>query len=119
MLLEFLFAVGLVVTGALKPNSSNNCSNLSLSAFCSRRLLKDTPISTSFLRETSSMFLSKSSNDDLKFSPTLPFILSAFSITFRISPNSFNHLAAVLIPTFGTPGMLSDVSPTKANISLI
>ena len=28
--------------------------------------------------------------------------------------NSFNHLAAVLGPTFETPGILSELSPTKA-----
>ena len=65
------------------------------------------------------MFLSKSPNEDLKFSPTLPLMFSAFSIIFDISPNSFNHFAAVLMPTFGTPGILSEVSPTRANMSLI
>ena len=35
------------------------------------------------------------------------------------SPYWFSHFAAVFCPTFGTPGMLSEASPTKASKSLI
>ena len=46
-------------------------------------------------------------------------MLSAFFLIASISPYSFNHFAAVLTPTFGTPGILSELSPTRASKSLI
>ena len=49
-----------------------------------------------------------------KYSPTLPLNSSAFSIIVSMSLCSVNQLTAVFGPTFSTPGMLSEVSPTKA-----
>ena len=73
----------------------------------------------SVFKETRSIFLSKLGRNSLKLLPTTPGKDSAFSLIFSISLNSLSHLAAVFCPTFGTPGMLSDESPTSANISLI
>ena len=44
-------------------------------------------------------------------------MLSAFLITSSKLPYSLSHLAAVFSPTFVIPGMLSDLSPTRASNS--
>ena len=54
------------------------------------------------------------SRDNLKFSPTFPEIEAAFLISSSRDPNLVYHLLAVLGPTPGMPGILSDVSPTSA-----
>jgi len=54
-----------------------------------------------------------------KFSPTTPLMAWAFSNRASIEPYSINHLAAVLGPTFCTPGTLSTVSPTRVWKSII
>ena len=76
-------------------------------------------MSTSVFRDTRSIFLSRSSREFLRLSPTTPLIESAFFLIVSMSPYSLSHFAAVFCPTFGTPGMLSDVSPTRASISII
>ena len=49
-----------------------------------------------------------------KYSPTLPDISSDFSMILSTVPYLESQLTAVLGPTLFTPGMLSEVSPTKA-----
>ncbi len=49
-----------------------------------------------------------------RLSPTLPPTSPARSIKASSEPNSFSHFAAVFGPHFGTPGMLSELSPIKA-----
>ena len=53
-----------------------------------------------------------------RFSPILPGILVALSMMLSMFWYSASHLAAVFGPTFGTPGMLSEVSPTSARKSI-
>ena len=50
---------------------------------------------------------------------TAPFSLSVFSKRFSMLPNSCSNLSAVLGPTPGHPGMLSDASPINPNRSII
>ncbi len=49
-----------------------------------------------------------------RFSPATPLIDAAAAITPSSEPCSVIHLAAVLGPTFSTPGTLSTVSPINA-----
>ena len=49
----------------------------------------------------------------------MPSILFAFDLTPSISPYNCNHFIAVLGPTLGTPGILSEASPLKANANKI
>ena len=103
----------------MNSNSEKILSSSSSSGLKTKRSSNFWLSSTSVFKETSSMFLSMSSKAFLRFSPTTPLIESAFSLMLFISPYSFNHFAAVFCPTFGTPGILSEASPTRANISLI
>ena len=100
-------------------NSEKILFSISSSGLKVRRSSNSIFMSTFFFKDTRFIFLSKSSKEFLRFSPTTPFINAAFSLIDSKSPYSFNHFAAVFCPTFGTPGMLSDESPTRANISLI
>ena len=113
-----LFFFSLFLTDANSNSEKILLSSLS-SGFSINRSLNSTWISTSCFKDTRLIFLSKSSKEFLRFSPTTPLIDEAFSLIESKSPNSFNHLAAVFCPTFGTPGILSDESPTSASISLI
>ncbi len=49
-----------------------------------------------------------------RFSPTTPVILSAFCSSVSMLLYVPSHFAAVFGPTFGMPGMLSELSPIKA-----
>ena len=84
----FLFAVE--NSSSVKSLSSSSSLGLNLS-----KSSKLNPKSTSSFKETNSTFLSRSLRLFLKFSPTTPFIASAFSLIASKSPYSINHLAAV------------------------
>ena len=49
-----------------------------------------------------------------RYSPTFPVISSALVIIFSTVSYLVSQFTAVLGPTFWTPGMLSEVSPTNA-----
>jgi hypothetical protein len=49
-----------------------------------------------------------------RLSPTLPEMSAACATMPSALPYSASHFAAVFGPTFGTPGMLSELSPTSA-----
>jgi hypothetical protein len=49
-----------------------------------------------------------------RFSPTLPLTLAASATSASSVAYCPSHLAAVLGPTLSMPGMLSELSPTKA-----
>ena len=74
---------------------------------------------TSFFKVTNSMFLSRSLIESLNDSPTAPFSSLDLFIRFSRLRYSVSHFDAVLGPTFGTPGILSEESPTKAKYSII
>ena len=90
---------------------SNNSCSLALSNGRGARSAKLScrPISTRMVM--SSFAFGNHSSAARKFSPTLPLMLSAFSIMPSNVPYSVNHLTAVLGPTFSTPGTLSTLSP--------
>ena len=77
------------------------------------------PSSTSCRMVASSRDRDNCSRLSRRLSPTFPLMASAFSTMPSAVPYSLSHLAAVLAPTFGTPGMLSDESPTSASQSMI
>lgn len=53
-----------------------------------------------------------------RLSPILPLILLALSMRVSMLSYCCSHLAAVLGPTLSMPGMLSEVSPTRARKSI-
>ena len=116
---SFFGASCLSLFAAANSSSANSLSSSSSLGLNLSKSSKLNPKSTSSFNETNSTFLSNSLRLFLRLSPTTPFIASAFFFIPSKSPYSISHLAAVFCPTFGTPGMLSDVSPTKANISRI
>ena len=63
---------------------------------------------------TSSLERESWSIPNLRFSPTLPDMFSAFFTIPSRFLNSVSHLTAVFGPTFSTPGTLSEVSPINA-----
>ena len=113
-----VFLAGLFFKG-LNSSSSNSFSKASSSLLRIRRSSKLTFKSISSFNDTSSTFLSRFGKNSLRLFPTTPGIDSALAFIVSRSSYSFSHFAAVFWPTFGTPGILSEESPTKANISLI
>ena len=99
------------VLKAYRSNNSRNKAASSDFACKSSKPGKWGDKSQSVFTVISSRALGNQVKDARKFSPTTPLIWSALAIKLSRSPNSANHLFAVLGPALGTPGTLSTVSP--------
>ena len=98
----------------LNSYSVKYLSKAALSAGFTLIASKSSSNSTSHLMVASSYDNGRRSRASRRFSPTLPFTNSAFSITPFNVPYASSHLTAVFGPHLSTPGMLSTLSPIRA-----